>query len=68
MVKALVAVPKNKRQRGHAAARNAIIMKQKLGMQALVKQSNENIGKTIPGFSQAQTFYIMHHALYISQC
>ena len=56
MMKALDAIPKNKRQWGHAAARNAIASKQKVGL-GVGEMLNEAIGDRIPGFSQAQTFY-----------
>ena len=56
MVKALDAIPKNKRQRGHSLARNAISTKQKVGL-GVGETINEQIGKKIPGFSQAQAFY-----------
>ena len=56
MVKALDAIPKNKRQWGHAAARNAISSKQKVGL-GIGETINEQIGKKIPGFSQAQDLY-----------
>ena len=56
MVKALDAIPKNKRQWGHAAARNAISSKQKVGL-GIGEMLNEQIGKKIPGFSQAQSLY-----------
>ena len=58
MVKALDAIPKNKRQWGHAAARNAISTKKKLGL-GVGETINEQIGKKIPGFSQAQKVYTM---------
>ena len=53
MVKALDAIPKNKRQWGHAAARNAISSKQKVGL-GVGETINEQIGKKIPGFQQSQ--------------
>ena len=56
MVKALDAIPKNKRQWGHAVARNAISSKQKVGL-GVGEMLNEQIGKKIPGFSQAQDVY-----------
>ena len=56
MVKALDAIPKNKRQWGHAVARNAISSKQKVGL-GVGETINEQIGKKIPGFSQAQDIY-----------
>ena len=56
MVKALDAIPKNKRQWGHAMARNAISSKQKVGL-GVGETINEQIGKKIPGFSQAQDIY-----------
>ena len=56
MVKALDAIPKNKRQWGHAAARNAISSKQKVGL-GVGEMINKGIGDKIPGFSQAQAFY-----------
>ena len=56
MVKALDAIPKNKRQWGHAAARNAIASKQKVGL-GVGETINKSIGDKIPGFSQAQAFY-----------
>ena len=56
MVKALDAIPKNKRQWGHSLARNAISSKQKVGL-GVGETINEQIGKKIPGFSQAQAFY-----------
>ena len=56
MVKALDAIPKNKRQWGHAVARNAISSKQKVGL-GVGEMLNEEIGKKIPGFSQAQDVY-----------
>ena len=55
MVKALDAIPKNKRQWGHAAARNAIASKQKVGL-GVGEMVNKGIGDRIPGFSQAQDF------------
>ena len=56
MVKALDAIPKNKRQWGLSMARNAISTKQKVGL-GVGETINEQIGKTIPGFSQAQALY-----------
>ena len=56
MVKALDAIPKNKRQWGHSIARNAISSKQKVGL-GVGETINEQIGKKIPGFSQAQDLY-----------
>ena len=56
MVKALDAIPKNKRQWGHAMARNAIASKQKVGL-GVGEMINEEIGNKIPGFSQAQDIY-----------
>ena len=53
MVKALDAIPKNKRQWGHAAARNAISSKQKVGL-GVGETINKNIGERIPGFQPAQ--------------
>ena len=53
MVKALDAIPKNKRQWGHAAARNAISWKQKVGL-GVGETINKKIGEKIPGFQQAQ--------------
>ena len=53
MVKALDAIPKNKRQWGHAAARNAISSKQKVGL-GIGETINKNIGEKIPGFQPAQ--------------
>ena len=53
MVKALDAIPKNKRQWGHAAARNAISSKQKVGLR-VGETINKKIGEKIPGFQQAQ--------------
>ena len=53
MVKALDAIPKNKRQWGHAAARNAISSKQKVGL-GVGETINEQIAKKIPGFQQSQ--------------
>ena len=53
MVKALDAIPKNKRQWGHAAARNAISSKQKVGL-GVGETINKNIGEKIPGFQPAQ--------------
>ena len=53
MVKALDAIPKNKRQWGHAMARNAISSKQKVGL-GVGETINEQIGKKIPGFQQSQ--------------
>ena len=53
MVKALDAIPKNKRQWGHAAARNAISSKQKVGL-GVGETISEQIGKKIPGFQQSQ--------------
>ena len=55
MVKALDTIPKNKRQRGHSLARNAISTKQRVGL-GVGETINEQIGKKIPGFSQAQAF------------
>ena len=56
MVKALDAIPKNKRQWGHAAARNAIASKRKVGL-GVGEEINKSIGDKIPGFSQAQMLY-----------
>ena len=56
MVKALDAIPKNKRQWGHSMARNAISSKQKVGL-GVGETINEKIGGKIPGFSQAQDIY-----------
>ena len=56
MVKALDAIPKNKRQWGHAMARNAISSKQKVGL-GVGETINKKIGEKIPGFSQAQDLY-----------
>ena len=56
MVKALDAIPKNKRQWGHAAARNAIASKHKMGL-GVGEMVNQEIGAKIPGFSQAQDIY-----------
>ena len=56
MVKALDAIPKNKRQWGHAAARNAIASKRKVGL-GVGEMINKTIGDKIPGFSQAQALY-----------
>ena len=53
MVKALDAIPKNKRQWGHAAARNAISSKQKVGL-GVGETINKNIGEKILGFQPAQ--------------
>ena len=53
MVKALDAIPKNKRQWGHAAARNAISSKQRVGL-GVGETINKNIGEKIPGFQPAQ--------------
>ena len=53
MVKALDAIPKNKRQWGHAAARNAISSKQKVGL-GVGETINKKIGEKIPGFQQSQ--------------
>ena len=53
MVKALDAIPKNKRQWGHAVARNAIASKRKVGL-GVGEMVNKGIGDRIPGFSQAQ--------------
>ena len=53
MVKALDAIPKNKRQWGHAAARNAISSKQKVGL-GVGETINKKIGEKIPGFQPAQ--------------
>ena len=53
MVKALDAIPKNKRQWGHAAARSAISSKQKVGL-GVGETINKNIGEKIPGFQPAQ--------------
>ena len=58
MVKGLDAIPKNKRQWGHSMARNAISSKQKVGL-GVGETINEQIGKKIPGFSQAQAIYKM---------
>ena len=52
MVKALDAIPKNKRQWGHAAARNAISSKQKVGL-GVGETINKKIGEKIPGFQPA---------------
>ena len=56
MVKALDAIPKNKRQWGHSMARNAISSKQKVGL-GVSETINKKIGEKIPGFSQAQDIY-----------
>ena len=56
MVKALDAIPKNKRQWGHAAARNAIASKHKMGL-GVGETINKNVGEKIPGFQQAQDIY-----------
>ena len=53
MVKALDAIPKNKRQWGHAAARNAIASKRKMGL-GVGETINKNVGDKIPGFQTAQ--------------
>ena len=53
MVKALDAIPKNKRQWGHAAARNAISSKQKVGL-GVGETINKKIGEKIPGFQPTQ--------------
>ena len=53
MVKALDAIPKNKRQWGQAAARNAISSKQKVGL-GVGETINKKIGEKIPGFQPAQ--------------
>ena len=53
MVKALDAIPKNKQQWGHAAARNAISSKQKVGL-GVGETINKKIGEKIPGFQQSQ--------------
>ena len=53
MVKALDAIPKNKRQRGHSLARNAISTKQKVGL-GVGDTINKKIGEKIPGFQQSQ--------------
>ena len=53
MVKALDAIPKNKRQWGHAMARNAISSKQKVGL-GVGETINKKIGEKIPGFQQSQ--------------
>ena len=53
MVKGLDAIPKNKRQWGHAAARNAISSKQKVGF-GVGETINKKIGEKIPGFQPAQ--------------
>ena len=53
MVKALDAIPKNKRQWGHAAARNAIASKRKMGL-GVGETINKNVGEKIPGFQTAQ--------------
>ena len=53
MVKALDAIPKNKRQRGHSLARNAISTKQKVGL-GVGETINKKIGEKIPGFQQSQ--------------
>ena len=53
MVKALDAIPKNKRQWGHAMARNAISSKQKVGL-GVGETINKKIGEKIPGFQQTQ--------------
>ena len=47
MVKALDAIPKNKRQWGHAVARNAISSKQKVGL-GVGETINESIGEKYP--------------------
>ena len=52
-MKALDAIPKNKRQWGHAAARNAISSKQKVGL-GVGETINKKIGEKIPGFQQSQ--------------
>ena len=56
MVKALDAILKNKRQWGHSMACNAISSKQKVGL-GVGETISEEIGKKIPGFSQAQDIY-----------
>ena len=56
MVKALDAIPKNKRQWGQSLARNAISSKQKVGL-GVGETINEQVGQKIPGFSQARSFY-----------
>ena len=50
MVTVLDAITKNKRQRGHAVARNMIAPKQKLGL---------GIGSKIPGFNLVQSLFTM---------
>ena len=55
MVKALDAIPKNKRQWGHAMARNAISSKQKVGL-GVGETINEQIGKKIPGFRRLKIY------------
>ena len=47
MVKALDAIPKNKRQWGHAAARNAIASKRKVGL-GVGEMINKEIGDKYP--------------------
>ena len=56
MVKALDAIPKNKRQWGHSMARNTISSKQIVGL-GVGETINKKIGEKIPGFSQAQDIY-----------
>ncbi|KAL9961998.1 hypothetical protein ACROYT_G031049 [Oculina patagonica] len=58
MVKALDAVPKNKRQWGHTLARNIIASKQKVGL-GVGETVNKKIGEKIPGFQQAQDLAMM---------
>ncbi|KAL9959463.1 hypothetical protein ACROYT_G032789 [Oculina patagonica] len=58
MVKALDAVPKNKRQWGHTLARNVIASKQKVGL-GVGETVNKKIGEKIPGFQQAQDLAMM---------
>ena len=67
MVKALDAIPKNKRQWGHAAARNAISSKQKVGL-GVGETINKKIGEKIPGFQQAQDIYINYCPELIKSC
>ena len=55
MVKALDAIPKNKRQWGHAAARNAIASKRKVGL-GVGETINKTIADKIPGFHRLKRF------------
>ena len=69
MVKALDAIPKNKRQWGHAAARNAITSKRKMGLGVGVGETiNKTIGdKLSQGFLRLKR-YIQFYLELINIC